>query len=46
MATLHTRINLDDLEDAAPANGFGDHWEARVARAALDAEPVDDPWIT
>jgi mannose-6-phosphate isomerase-like protein (cupin superfamily) len=38
MATLHTRINLDDLEDAAPANGFGDHWEARVARAALDAE--------
>lgn len=38
MATLHTRINLDDVDDAAPANGFGDHWEARLARAALDAE--------
>ncbi len=38
MATLHTRINLDDVEDAAPANGFGDRWEARVARAALEAE--------
>lgn len=38
MATSHTRINLDDVEDVAPANGFGDRWEARVARAALEAE--------
>src|SRR3954468_11162096 len=34
----HTRINLGDVDDAAPANGFGDRWEARVARQALEAE--------
>jgi quercetin dioxygenase-like cupin family protein len=34
----YTRINLEDVEDAAPANGFGERWEARVARTALDAE--------
>ena len=38
MPSRHTQINLADVEDAAPANGFGDRWEARVARAALDAE--------
>lgn len=38
MATLHTQINLVHVEDAAPANGFGDRWEARVAREALGAE--------
>jgi mannose-6-phosphate isomerase-like protein (cupin superfamily) len=38
MTKLHTRINLADVEDAAQANGFGDRWEARVAREALDAE--------
>jgi mannose-6-phosphate isomerase-like protein (cupin superfamily) len=38
MASTHTLINLADVEDAAPANGFGDRWEARVARQALDAE--------
>jgi uncharacterized cupin superfamily protein len=38
MPTSHTRINLNDVEDAAPANGFGDRWEARVARAALGAK--------
>jgi mannose-6-phosphate isomerase-like protein (cupin superfamily) len=38
MASPHTRINLDDVEDAAPGNGFGHRWEARVARGALDAE--------
>lgn len=32
MPTSHTRINLDDVEDAAPQNGFDDRWEARVAR--------------
>jgi mannose-6-phosphate isomerase-like protein (cupin superfamily) len=34
----HTQINLADVEDAAPANGFGDRWEARGAREALHAE--------
>jgi uncharacterized cupin superfamily protein len=34
----YTQINLDDVEDAAPANGFGERWEARVARTALHAE--------
>ncbi len=38
MPSRHTQINLGDVEDAAPANGFGDRWEARVAREALDAE--------
>lgn len=34
----YTHIRLNDIEDAAPANGFGAHWEARVARTALGAE--------
>ena len=34
----HTHIRLLDVEDAAPANGFGERWEARVARTALGAE--------
>ena len=34
----HTHINLEDVEDAAPANGFGHRWEARVARTPLGAE--------
>src|SRR3954447_3297814 len=34
----HTHINLADVQDAAPANGFGDRWEARVARSALNTE--------
>src|SRR5436305_7529653 len=38
MPSPHTHINLVDVEDAAPANGFGDRWEARVARRALEAE--------
>jgi mannose-6-phosphate isomerase-like protein (cupin superfamily) len=38
MAYGHTRINLADLADVAPANGFGDRWEARVAREELEAE--------
>jgi mannose-6-phosphate isomerase-like protein (cupin superfamily) len=38
MPRPYTRINLDDVEDAAPANGFGDRWEARVARTDLEAE--------
>ena len=38
MSNPYMRINLDDVDDAAPANGFGDRWEARVAGAALEAE--------
>lgn len=34
----HTHINLGDVEDAAPPNGFGHRWEARVAGSALEAE--------
>jgi mannose-6-phosphate isomerase-like protein (cupin superfamily) len=34
----YTHINLGDVEDAAPGNGFGDRWEARVARTDLEAE--------
>jgi uncharacterized cupin superfamily protein len=33
-----TKVNLVAVDDAAPANGFGDRWEARVAREALSAE--------
>jgi hypothetical protein len=33
MPSGHSLINLADVADAAPANGFGDRWEARVARA-------------
>jgi quercetin dioxygenase-like cupin family protein len=38
MAATWTKLNLDDVEDAAPGNGFGERWEARVARQALGAE--------
>lgn len=38
MASGYTRINIDEVEDVAPANGFGGRWEARVARQDLDAE--------
>ena len=38
MSAPYTLINLADVEDAAPANDFADHWEARVARQALEAE--------
>lgn len=38
MSSPHTQINLADVEDAAPANGFEDHWEARVAREALGVQ--------
>ena len=36
MAEAYTHINLEDVEDAAPGNGFGERWEARVAREALE----------
>ena len=35
---MYTHIHLIDVDDAAPANGFGERWEARVARTALGAE--------
>jgi len=38
MPASHTQINLDDVEDAAPGNGFGERWEARVGRTALGAQ--------
>jgi hypothetical protein len=40
MADTWTKLNLDDVEDAAIANGFGDRWEARVAHRDLGAEPT------
>ncbi len=33
-----TIVNLAALDDAAPGNGFGDRWEARVAREPLQAQ--------
>ncbi len=33
-----TIVNVAAVADAAPGNGFGDRWEARVAREALGAE--------
>jgi mannose-6-phosphate isomerase-like protein (cupin superfamily) len=38
MPEAFTKLSLDAVEDAAPGNGFGDRWEARVARSALAAE--------
>lgn len=38
MPSTFTRINLSEVDDVAPANGFGDRWEARVARQALGCE--------
>ncbi len=38
MAAGYPHLNLNDVEDAAPANGFGDRWEARVARTDLGNE--------
>jgi mannose-6-phosphate isomerase-like protein (cupin superfamily) len=38
MSSSYSRINLAEVDDAAPANGFGDRWEARVARTDLAAE--------
>jgi mannose-6-phosphate isomerase-like protein (cupin superfamily) len=38
MPEAFTKVSLAAVDDAAPANGFGDRWEARVARVALEAE--------
>jgi mannose-6-phosphate isomerase-like protein (cupin superfamily) len=37
MGARYTKLNIADVEDVAPANGFGDRWEARVAREPLEA---------
>ncbi|MBA3843208.1 MAG: cupin domain-containing protein [Actinobacteria bacterium] len=36
--TSQTQLNLNEVEDAAPANGFDERWEAHVARTAIGAE--------
>jgi uncharacterized cupin superfamily protein len=33
-----THLNLGEIEDVAPGNGFGHRWEARVASEALGSE--------
>jgi mannose-6-phosphate isomerase-like protein (cupin superfamily) len=38
MPDAWSKINLDEVEDAAPGNGFGERWEARVARVPLGAD--------
>jgi mannose-6-phosphate isomerase-like protein (cupin superfamily) len=38
MPAAFTKVSLAAVDDAAPENGFGDRWEARVARDALEAE--------
>ena len=38
MPDAFTKVSLDAVDDAAPGNGFGERWEARVARGALGAE--------
>jgi mannose-6-phosphate isomerase-like protein (cupin superfamily) len=38
MSEHWTHLNLEEVEDAAPGNGFGERWEARVAREDLGAE--------
>jgi mannose-6-phosphate isomerase-like protein (cupin superfamily) len=38
MADAWTKLNLEAVADAAPGNGFGGRWEARVAREDLGAE--------
>ena len=38
MTDSYSLVDLVEVEDAAPGNGFDDRWEARVARTALDAQ--------
>ena len=38
MSEAFKKVSLAAVDDAAPGNGFGDRWEARVARHALAAE--------
>jgi uncharacterized cupin superfamily protein len=38
MPDSYSQINLAEIEDVAPANGFAERWEARVARTPLGAQ--------
>lgn len=38
MPDAFTKISLNEVENVAPKYGFGDKWEARGAREALEAE--------
>ena len=38
MPDSYSMVNLGEVQDAAPGNGFGDRWQARVARTCLDAQ--------
>jgi mannose-6-phosphate isomerase-like protein (cupin superfamily) len=38
LSKSYTQINLDEVEDAALANDFGERWEARFAGGDLEAE--------
>jgi uncharacterized cupin superfamily protein len=38
MPDRYAQINLAEIEDVAPANGFADRWQARAARTALGAQ--------
>jgi quercetin dioxygenase-like cupin family protein len=38
MAGTWAHLNIDDVADVAPDNGFGERWEARVAGQDLGAE--------
>ena len=38
MSDAFTIVSLAAVGDAAPENGFGDRWEARVAHASLRAQ--------
>ena len=37
-ASRYTKLNLEDVEDAAVRGGFSHRWEARVAREPLRAQ--------
>ena len=38
MHDRYAMVNLAEIEDVAPANGFADRWQARGARRALGAQ--------
>jgi mannose-6-phosphate isomerase-like protein (cupin superfamily) len=38
MSDAFTKVSLDEVADAALDHGFADHWEAHVARRALEAQ--------
>jgi len=40
MSDAYTHLNLNDIDDAAPGNGFADRWEARVARGDLGSDQI------